>query len=106
MADACLIPVCVGEYAVVLHFAPPCSITVMADTTFSTDGSAPRLISDSRQFGAAMLALLGDAVLLGEVAEPGTLRISWRSGAFVELLDSSEAYESCTVTTDGTFIVV
>jgi len=106
LADACLVQVCVGENEVILNFEPGISIMIAANVRLSRPEMLPELIEDSRVLGPALVSLLGDSVEGASVRPGGTLRMVWRTGAIVELLDSWEQFESYTVTHGDSVLVV
>jgi hypothetical protein len=53
-----------------------------------------------------MLPLLGTTIAGASVVPPGTLRLTWSNGHVLEIMDSSERYESYVVTCGDKLIVV
>ena len=106
LKDATLVQVAIGENEVILRFYPQCSIMIASSVSIYAPGEPEALLEDARQIGISLLPILGTDIAGASAIPPGTLRLTWRSGHTLDVLDSWRDYESYTVTTGDRVIVV
>lgn len=97
-----------GEYQLQLAFSGDtlCAITIEGDYVVTPSGSESTRFSGAVDGAAAVLPLLGHTVTVAEVPIDGTARVGFDDGSLVEVLDSSEHYESYQVNLGDRLVVV
>lgn len=97
-----------GQFEVDMAFSgqPDCAATIEGHYRIAHAGSEPATFAEPISGSAAALTLLGLAVAGATVIGPGTLRVTFDDGSVLELLDSSDSYESYQLSLGDRLIVV
>jgi len=97
-----------GQYQLQLGFSgdPDCGLSVEGDYLLSTSDGSATTFSTAVSGASGLLRLLGTRVVSADVPEDGTVRIAFADGTRLEVLDSSERYESYQLNLGRRLIVV
>ena len=97
-----------GQYQLKLAFSGDmnCAITIEGDYVVIPSGRESTRFSGAVDGAAAVLPLLGRTVTVAEVPTEGTTRVSFDDGSVVEVVDSSQHYESYQVNLGDRLLVV
>jgi len=101
-----LTQVCIGQNEVILNLFERVSFTLECSVSFAFDLGGPSILDKPKDIGIAALRLLGEQVRSVEILSEGTLKLAWGTRAFTEFYDSSQQYESYTITHGEEHIVV
>ena len=106
LEGALLTQVCAGENEVILHFDRSISITIEGAIRAVEPDGAVLCLEEPRAIASSVLPFLGSSIVETSVLPPGTLRVRWSSESVLEVLDSSDEYESYSIKAGDTLIVV
>ena len=100
-----LIQYAVGQNEIILNFHPGASITVESELKVTSPlgsfaATSPRLAA------VHVDGLLGSVIVTATGTPDGTTSLTFDDGTVVEIFDNTEHYESYTITSSGTTIVV
>lgn len=105
LEQAVLLQICVGENELLFRFEGEITLAVESDLRIRQP-QLDQLFSSSVEAARIAVDFLGRAVTTVRVAAEGTLVVDFGLGMSLEILDSSSAYESYTLTWPGGEIVV
>ena len=107
LRDIELLQICVGRNEVILHFEPNIRLTVLSDFGVMAPGESPMVYQDPLSGAAALFPLLNDKVDRVAVSDGGKrLALTFRSGTRLELMDTSDQYESFWIENGARKIIV
>ncbi|KRB75116.1 hypothetical protein ASE01_17305 [Nocardioides sp. Root190] len=97
-----------GRHQVQLAFSgdTPCSVSIEGDYIVTPSGRDATTFNEAVDGAAALLPLLGHAVVFASVPTDGTIRLEFDDGSVIEVLDSSARYESYQVSIGDRLLVV
>lgn len=104
-AGAELVQVAVGRFQVQLHFHGRIALSIESTYRVGTDADA-KTFADPPDGAMALIALLGETVAAAIPVGDGTLRLAFGGGSVVEVLDSSDEFESYQITHGADVFVV
>jgi hypothetical protein len=115
LVDVTLTQVPVGEYQVQLHFTEsgpvtpayrPPWISVESTASVTAQDGSTTIFDTSPELGRSLVDLLGRTVTAATGKRDGTLTLLWDDGTQVEILDSSDQYESYQFGHEDVYFVV
>ena len=98
--------VALGQNEVQLRLSSSASICIEGDFSVTPAGGVPTLYERPTDAAQALADLLGAAVAIAEVAEPGVLRLQLTDGTQVHVLDSNDHHESFQIRIGERLVVV
>jgi Family of unknown function (DUF6188) len=97
--------ICIGLHEILLNFSGKVSVQIESQYRF-TDHLENRSTFESTVAGAPLLLSLLSIRIAAAEGNGGTLKLSFEGGATLEVLDSSEHYESYHIRNGAASIVV
>jgi len=105
-SNATLQQVCIGENEVILHFDSDIMVMVTSTICVTSADGLQTAFTDAKAGGATLLNLLGNAVRVAMAGTDGTLKLTWKGGDILEILDTWKEFESYTVRHGESLLVV
>ena len=98
--------VCLGANEVILRFSDYLSLTIESDFVIQDDHGLRTSFEDARGAAGALARLISEIVGSVSADDEGTLKICFKRGDVLEVMDTWEMYESYVIQHHDKFYVV